>query len=288
MWEMKAAFALVTFFLTGIVHGDPSVRVQDVDTIEVSWPSVCGKQYGLFFSPDLKTWSWIGGRHEGIDGSLSSTHEREGREQGFYRIEEFRNYVLDPARFEFGTEGNKWTYDVSRDSLLGVEFFVWETEIVGRRQFRGQDVIEWSFLRDGVWDQSIYLLDDFTNGIYEAGGDHATQGEQSNSPPLPSILQSFTPGVSASVRTTSTGFGEQNEEITITIEKDPLTVGAGTFTGLFKVVHEFTGTSQGFPVSGVTTEWFAFDVGLVKHVGDLTLLGSVFNTTFELSSYEVN
>jgi hypothetical protein len=285
---MKLVFILTVVSLMGAALGNPRVSLRDATTIEVSWPTAWGKQYGLFYSPDLVNWSGLGGRRDGIGGRLSATQDRAGRAQGFYRIEEFNDYLVDPSRFMFGTVGNKWIYNVTKDDLFGVELFVWETEMVGRTIFNGENVIEWSFLRNGLWDQSIYLRDDFSAGIYEVGGAHSVQGAQTNSPPLPSFVAHFTPGESMAISTTSSVLGQQNEIFTITIEKDPLTVGAGTFTGLFKVVHDYTGTSQGIAISGTTTEWFALEVGLVKHVGDLNVLGSVFTTTFELSSYELN
>jgi hypothetical protein len=44
----------------------------------------------------------------------------------------------------------------------------------------------------------------------------------------------------------------------------------------------------GVQISGTTTEWFKLDIGLVKHIGVLDILGSISTTTFTLASFDVN
>ncbi|MCH2064181.1 MAG: hypothetical protein MK194_10705 [Roseibacillus sp.] len=278
-----------TLLLTGISGGDPSFRIFDQSFLEVSWDSSSNKQYELWVSSDLVNWVPAGPRQLGVDGRLSLVQDISGRDKAFFRVEEFGGFQLDLNRFNFGRVGSKWSYDVVEAGIGGTERYTWESEIEGRTVFRGKDVIEWNFYRDDIWDQTIYILDDFSSGIYEVGGVASGQGEQWNDPPLPSLFENFDPGVVIPHNYQSSVLGSVTDRITITPDTEPLTVPAGTFTGLLKVEHRYNGVVQGgFAVTGVTTEWFAPDVGMVKHEGEVTLAGFVATTEFALRSYEVN
>ncbi len=289
---MSSRLLFALLFVGGPAAGDPSFSFTGPATIQVCWPAECGKQYGLFCSPDLEHWGLLGDRIPGVDGVLTAEDDITGTPRKFYRVDVFADFILDLLRLKFGTVGNRWIYNVAKDSGLGlgVENFTWETEIEQRTVFNGENVIEWLFNRDGFWDQSIYLLDDFSTGIYEVGGVVPTEGSQAHTPPLPSLLGTFTPGETVAVDyTTVTTLGSKStsEDITITIEKDLLSVEAGSFAGLIKVTRESEGSLVGIPTFGSITEWYALDVGLVKHVGEVIVLGTSATTTFELKSYDV-
>ena len=287
---MRALIPLAaTLLFAGIAGGDPSVRLLDQSLLEVSWDSSSGKQYELSASSDLVNWSPVAPRQLGLDGRLSVVRDISGKKKEFFRVEEFSEFRLDLNRFNFGREGSRWSYDVVEAGIGGTERYTWESEIEGRTVFRGKDVIEWNFYREGTWDQTIYILDDFSSGVYEVGGVAAGQGEQWNDPPLPSLFETFNPGAVTPYNYQSSVLGSVTDRITIIPDTEPLTVPAGTFTGLIKVEHRYNGVVQGgFAVTGVTTEWFAPDVGLVKHEGEVTLAGFVATTEFALRSYEVN
>lgn len=281
----RILFALLLF--GGPVFGEATFRLSGPTTLEVRWPGESGKQYGLFCSLDLENWTQITEAIPGIDGTMSAEDEISGAPRKFYRVEELGGSALDLARFKLGTIGNKWTYDVVSNSILGNEVYTWETQILQRTTFASQNVVEWEFKRGGVWDQSIYILDDFSTGIFEVGGENL-DGVQTNSPPSPSMFASFMPGVGVPTNYTSSEIGPVTQTTTITMESDPLTVGAGTFTDLIKVTHEYTAETLGVQISGTTTEWFKLDIGLVKHIGVLDILGSTSTTTFTLASFDVD
>lgn len=275
--------------LTGTVTGNPAFRALDQSTLEIRWNSTRGNQYELLTSTDLVNWSPLGPRQLGVDGPLSVVQDISGNAKGFFRVAEYTEFELDLSRFNFGTVGSKWSYDVAEAGIGGTERYTWDSEIERRTVFRGEDVVEWNFYRDQAWDQTIYILDDFSTGIYEVGGVDAGQGEQWNDPALPSLLATFTPGVATPYNYQSGVLGNVTDRITIFPDLGPLTVPAGTFTGLIRVEHRYNGVVQGgFAVTGVTTEWFAPEVGLVRHVGEVTLAGFVATTEFSLRSYEVN
>jgi len=286
---MRALFQFVVILLlTGMVTGDPSFRVLDQSVLEISWDSTRGKQYEVLSSTDLVNWSPLGPRQLGVDGLLTVEQDISGRDREFYRVEECPDFTLDLSRFNFGRIGSRWSYDVVVSGINGNDRYTWDSEIEGRAIFRGKEVIEWNFYRDQVWDQVIYILDDFTTGIYEVGGVAAGQGEQWNDPALPSLLAAFNPGEVITYDYQSSVLGSVADRITITPQSEPFTVPAGTFADVIRVEHRYNGLVEGgFAVTGVTTEWFVPDVGLIRHVGEVNLAGFVGTTEYTLRSYAV-
>ena len=288
-YPMRAMFQFaVVLFLVGVATGDPSFRVRDQSVLEINWNSIRGKQYQVLSSSDLVNWSPLGARRLGVDGSLTVEHDISGRERGFYRVEECPDFALDLSQFNFGRTGSRWSYDVVISGISGNERYIWDSEIGGRTTFRGEEVVEWIFYRDRVWDQTIYILDDFSDGVYEVGGIAAGQGEQWNDPALPSLLRTFNPGEVTAYNYQSSVLGNVSDRITITPQSAALTVPAGTFNDVIMVEHRYNGVVEGgFAVTGLTTEWFVPGIGLIRHVGEINLAGFVGTTEYTLRSYEL-
>lgn len=287
----KGVFTLLLFLLAlpGALIADPSVSRGEGDSVVISWSSHEGVEYALMASSDLQTWEQVGERWTGTGEVLTSAQPIGETATRFFRVEEYGAPGLKLERLGFGTEGNKWVYQVhSEGGLAGPEDYVLETEIVQRTQYAGKDVVEWSHSRDGLWDHSIYILDDFSEGVFEVGGDDAVEGTTVNMPAAPSLLSTFTAGEPVAVDYDSSTVGPVTGTLTITHEEDPFEVEAGTFSEVIKAVTDYEASLLGFSVVGRITEWYALDVGMLKHIGNFTVagFGLTSETVLELQSFE--
>ena len=287
---MIARPLLILLLLVVPLSAEPSFTLPVPGTIRISWPAECGKQYAVSTSRDLENWTQLGKRLLGVDGVLTTDDGVGGGNVKFYRVETYEEFLLDLLRLKFSRVGNKWSYDVVEDGLFGQEVYVWDSRIFQRTTFGGHDVVEWRFTRAGEvnWDRIIYILDDFTTGIFEVGGEAADGTVQTNIPPSPTLVSTFTPGTPFGVSYHNlNGLGDVTGSITITVDKGPVVVPAGSFTNLIRVTHEFS-ANPGLPLDGFLEEWFALDVGLVRHASVLDFgAGIQQTTTFSLRSFEV-
>lgn len=217
------------------------------DTLTLSWPSVNNKQHRVYCTEDLSLpiaqWELLGTWHVGDGTVLSTSDTTSGSDQKFYAVDESSVFTIDAGIAGYGTIGNSWTYQINDhresgeddngDTVVIIDNYIATylvDSLVEYPASSGQQTVKVRATRadDAGWEQVLYILDDFSEGIFQVGGvnpasDDRFPGPFTNTPngntPLgasvvPLLLNAFTPAVVQDWDYTNSNFGDIDNTIT--------------------------------------------------------------------------
>jgi len=271
------------------------------DSLTLSWPSVVDQQHQVYCTDDLSTplaqWEVLGDWQVG-DGNVLSLVDAIGDDtQKFYIVDERSEFIIDTANFGYETVGNSWTYSIS-DSREGADYTATYT-VMGTQEFltdSGQNVVRLEASRpdDGSWEQVLYILNDFSKGIFQVGGispaneqfpgvftNTANASTPSGVSVEPLLLNAFTPGVEQDWDYNNSAFNDIDNAITHELTTislpalgvDPVTAikVSSNYISVIEVVRSFIffNVDVTVDVTSRTEDYYVAGVGLVKKVVDV-------------------
>lgn len=278
------------------------------EMVTLSWPSVNNKQHRVYCTEDISLpiaqWDVLGTWHAGDGTVLSVSDSTSGSDQKFYVVDESSVFTIDAGIAGYGTIGNSWTYQINdhRETGAGVvtnDNYVATYLVESFVEYpasSGQQTVKVRATRadDAGWEQVLYILNDFSAGIFQVGGsnpasDDRFPGPFTNTPDVytpsgasvaPLLLNTFTPDVVLDWDYTNSNFGEIDNTITHSLTTYTLPGETEPSTAI-KVTSEYTAgitiQEQSGPIqiilpiniTSVVEDTYVLGVGLVQKVIDV-------------------
>ncbi|WP_269524864.1 hypothetical protein [Coraliomargarita parva] len=287
---LRRTLNLSLFFLPVWAYG-LQIESTAPGAVSLSWQSVSDLQYRLYTTDDLsqprENWEQVGNWWAGNGGSFTM-NESAGGPFKFYTLESRTEFLIDASSAGYSTVGNRWTYLVNDSRESGTYTATYEVEGIQTAPPDGDDreVIRVRATRadDPDWEQLLYVLNDFSGGLYQVGGvsppTEFGPTDYYNSDAAPLLLNQFVPGAEVDADYTSTFYGA----VANTIRHEPTTYllpGATELSQAIQVTSVFTAriTVQkkvGFltlnlavNITSTTVDIYVEGVGLVSKVVDV-------------------
>jgi hypothetical protein len=311
---------LYTAILASILSSSASFAEPQVNIAggkaTVTWSSKADTQYRVYGTDDLSVpranWDQVGTWFAG-NGSQLSVDEALGSHR-FFVVEEgeLNQFEIDVEEMGYSTIGRTWTYNIidSRENDVPYDATY---EIVGMTEYPNtilvtpQEVFEMrgtspNHPNGGNWEAVTYYVNDFSSGLYVAGGVNgsSTNGGDFNEGPYritspakwPLLFNSFTLGEVIEADYTHDFYGAVDNEITHAITTYTLPGETEPRTAI-QVTSEFTANVSGSTVTSTTVDTFVEGVGLVaKQLDVVSRVGPPFgpspvSVTATLTGYTV-
>lgn len=158
---------------------------------------------------------------------------------------------------------SRWDYQWTENAVVDN----WAVEVSGTTTKNGKSVyLLQEYDENGNPNDQHFYLADMSQGLYSVGGindyQQPSEEEYFNQPDMPYLLSVFVPGQEYSYSYTRTDFVGTLTH-TVKIEKESVTVPAGTYTDCYKSTVT---VSEGSTIYIVDTRWYAKNTGLVKRI----------------------
>lgn len=315
--HFKAYLSHASFFCFGLLaHAvEPGVSIGE-GKATLSWPSVLDKQYHVYATDDLSeprvNWDLVGSWLAGDGSELSVEDNLLG--QRFYVVEESDEFSIDIVSQGYSNIGNSWTYlvDDSRETETYTSTYTVDGIQLSPQAGDDREVIVVRATRsdDADWEQLLYVLNDFSEGLFQVGGvsppSEAGPTENYNEPAAPLLLNQFVPGVEVDADYTNTFYGDADNTIKHEVTSY-LLPGASEPSSAIQVTSHFTAliTVQreviffglidvDVDITSTTVDTYVEGVGLVHKVVDVDAVpvnssyssyAEYVNATVTLQSY---
>lgn len=277
------------------------------DTLTLSWPSVNNKQHRVYSTEDLSLpiaqWDELGTWMAGDGTVLSVSDSTSGSAQKFYVVDESSVFTIEAGVAGYGTIGNSWTYQINDHRVTGAGAVTDDNyvatylvdSLVEYPASSGQQTVKVRATRpdDAGWEQVLYILNDFSEGIFQVGGVNPNDDDRfpgpftnvtnastpSGASVAPLLLNTFTPDVVEDWDYTNSNYGPQDNTITHSLTTYTLPGETEPSTAI-KVSSQYTATilllsvtplGGNLPVNitSVVEDTYVPGVGLVKKVIDV-------------------
>ncbi|WP_146209360.1 hypothetical protein [Coraliomargarita sinensis] len=289
------ALILALVLTTAIASALPSIEVASGNTT-LRWSSTADKQYQVYASDNLSRplleWEEVGPWFAGNGSELSVQEAVQSKR--FFVVEERDSFAIDVAGAGYGTTGNSWTYQII-DSRENDVPFTATYNVVGTENYEGDDAIKVVASSEDhpsvdPWEQTLYILNDFSAGLYQLGGVNPESGAETNytagpfqitsAAKWPLLLNNFTPGVAVDADYTHSFYGAVDNTITHRISSFTLPGDSEPSTAI-EVTSVFTATvsvrvvffTYNYNVTSTTVDKYVDGVGLVSKVSDVIIEG---------------
>lgn len=274
------------------------------------------KQHRVYCTEDLSLpiaqWELLGTWHVGDGTVLSTSDTTSGSDQKFYVVDESSVFTIDAGIAGYGTIGNSWTYQINDylesgeddngDTVIVIDNYTATylvDSLVEYPASSGQQTVKVRATRpdDAGWEQVLYILDDFSEGIFQVGGSNPASDDRfpgpftntsngstpSGASVAPLLLNTFTPGVALDWDYTNSNFGVIDNTITHSLTTYTLPGGTESSTAI-KVTSQHTASitieeQHGFfqielviDITSTVEDTYVPGVGLVGKVIDVNAI----------------